>query len=247
MRKLLGIAALVGAMWAGQASAAFDYDNAIRFRVEGVFTSGADYQVGGGADLTGTSLFADIFYDPNNPGSTIVTDLYHSTASGTGSANPIRSVLNYQVGSSYVGYYPGFSDASEGEAIMDNALLFGDVDSLTFRIRDTLDDADFKSLSNIEINISGVDLFGRAYLTDPLDLDLSGTNSSGSAYIGFIDKATGQTVTWSEGAFQVTRLWTLSGSTPGIPEPATWAMLIVGFGMVGSMSRRTLRVGIPTR
>lgn len=34
----------------------------------------------------------------------------------------------------------------------------------------------------------------------------------------------------------------VAGTTPGIPEPATWAMLIAGFGMVGFAARRRPRL-----
>lgn len=32
--------------------------------------------------------------------------------------------------------------------------------------------------------------------------------------------------------------------TPGVPEPATWAMLVVGFGLIGGAARRRTRVGV---
>ncbi|QMW24588.1 PEP-CTERM sorting domain-containing protein [Sandaracinobacteroides saxicola] len=35
---------------------------------------------------------------------------------------------------------------------------------------------------------------------------------------------------------------TFGSATPGIPEPATWAMMIIGFGMVGSALRRRTAV-----
>jgi len=38
-------------------------------------------------------------------------------------------------------------------------------------------------------------------------------------------------------------IWDFAASSAGIPEPASWAMLIAGFGLVGSALRRrnTLR------
>lgn len=36
---------------------------------------------------------------------------------------------------------------------------------------------------------------------------------------------------------------TVIDGAPGVPEPATWAMLIVGFGLVGASARRRSRIG----
>jgi hypothetical protein len=44
---------------------------------------------------------------------------------------------------------------------------------------------------------------------------------------------------WSEASGD----WTISKVTMSVPEPATWAMLILGFGFVGSALRRQRRAG----
>ncbi|TNE38614.1 MAG: choice-of-anchor A family protein [Sphingomonadales bacterium] len=36
------------------------------------------------------------------------------------------------------------------------------------------------------------------------------------------------------------------GPIPGVPEPATWAMMIAGFGLIGAMARRKQRSSMPT-
>jgi hypothetical protein len=72
--------------------------------------------------------------------------------------------------------------------------------------------------------------------------------ASGSVhFLGFIDKANPfSSVVFSgagaAGDFLAFDLMTIGDSkqviTPGIPEPATWAMLITGFGLVGFAARR---------
>jgi hypothetical protein len=42
--------------------------------------------------------------------------------------------------------------------------------------------------------------------------------------------------------FDVTFIQVLPGSIGGVPEPASWAMLIAGFGLVGAMQRRRATV-----
>jgi subtilisin-like proprotein convertase family protein len=67
---------------------------------------------------------------------------------------------------------------------------------------------------------------------DPLST-FDGTNSGGSWTLRISDLAAGDT--GSIGS------WTLSLSSLGIPEPATWAMMIVGFGGVGGVLRNVRR------
>jgi hypothetical protein len=41
------------------------------------------------------------------------------------------------------------------------------------------------------------------------------------------------------GQMEAAMRWTITNATPAIPEPATWAMLIIGFGFVGAALRRS--------
>ena len=71
----------------------------------------------------------------------------------------------------------------------------------------------------------------------------NGVTSFDLASIGFTDQVRGvrlvglDTLGGSPG-FDVTFVQALPGSFQGVPEPATWAMMIAGFGMAGAMVRR---------
>lgn len=98
-------------------------------------------------------------------------------------------------------------------------------------------------------DISGLFAAGSVTLTAT---DASGsvtqtiTNATTSSFLGFV--STGPLTSVTISAVQpATPLWptvnnlTLAGAatpTPGVPEPATWAMMIVGFGLVGAAMRR---------
>jgi hypothetical protein len=66
--------------------------------------------------------------------------------------------------------------------------------------------------------------------------------ASGSSFFGYTGVAFDQVViTGGSGryfGFDNVAFGDAASTTPGIPEPATWAMLIAGFGLVGSAARR---------
>lgn len=73
------------------------------------------------------------------------------------------------------------------------------------------------------------------------------TGATTSSFLGFVSTGPLTSVTVSAVQPATTFLWptvnnlTLAGAatpTPGVPEPATWAMMIVGFGLVGAAMRR---------
>jgi hypothetical protein len=66
-----------------------------------------------------------------------------------------------------------------------------------------------------------------------LDSDVLAANASGYTVAAHVGYCTDNPCT----AFVSTGFVT-NGGTPGIPEPATWAMMILGFGGVGALMRR---------
>jgi hypothetical protein len=70
------------------------------------------------------------------------------------------------------------------------------------------------------------------------------TDTSGTFYYFDEDAFTTNGVyTNTEVGFNLATL-TVSGFAEAVPEPATWALMISGFGMVGAASRRRLRTQI---
>ena len=63
--------------------------------------------------------------------------------------------------------------------------------------------------------------------------NFDGASSTGSWTLRFEDAGPGDTGNLGS--------WTLSLSSPAIPEPATWAMMILGFGGVGATMRAIRR------
>ncbi len=78
--------------------------------------------------------------------------------------------------------------------------------------------------------------------------DLTGTQLAAGAFNG--DQSVGRRMTYDFGGQRVTSVEFTSGSnsfefdniaTSAVPEPATWAMMIMGFGLAGSAMRQSRR------
>ena len=143
------------------------------------------------------------------------------------------SAFSFQVGGS------GGSSASIGSGVL-SANLTGSTASpgtLTFTFAAPIFSfgADFSSLNNNSartyVNVGGTTF-------DPLPLD--------PAFLGFVSDISFTTVTFLNplGGIQNDRLsldnltFASSTVTAAVPEPATWAMMIAGFGLVGGAMRR---------
>ena len=90
------------------------------------------------------------------------------------------------------------------------------------------------------LGTSGVGGAGQnAYL-----LQLGQTVAAGSYIVGFLDQtgATSLGATANSGAILIT-----TPPPPGVPEPATWAMMLAGFGATGFALRRSRRKALLTQ
>lgn len=74
-------------------------------------------------------------------------------------------------------------------------------------------------------------------LEAPYDFTNPGGVLTPSFGIGVYDNDAGVDLFYSEGFFTVSRAYTVQ-STGAVPEPATWALMILGFGSAGAVLRR---------
>jgi subtilisin-like proprotein convertase family protein len=83
------------------------------------------------------------------------------------------------------------------------------------------------------IPVSAINTAGGAFRPFGLLSAFDGATSTGQWTLRFEDASSGDIGNLGS--------WTLSLSSPGIPEPATWAMMILGFGGVGATMRSVRR------
>lgn len=189
-----------------------------------------------GANLAGLP-FSAIFTIAAKGGTTAVDTSALSFLYGAGAASPVSAALTigtgtYNFGGSWSGtaratngvtpsgvngtdslYYAAEdTDVSTMPPPPASSLLYVSIDSL----RDLLDSADYNSYSTISLNGSD--------------------NAQGLAQIAHYDPATGS---YGPMTYANLSLSTISAkATAAVPEPATWMMMILGFGMAGAALRR---------
>lgn len=116
------------------------------------------------------------------------------------------------------------------------------------------------SLTNLSVTAFGFD-YGSYYTDNPgdiLDITVNGLNSyevvlpttaSTTSFIGFTSTASINSITISNtsdptrSAVDLTDFTTGSAAVSGVPEPSTWAMMLLGFGALGVLAYRKARGG----
>ena len=94
------------------------------------------------------------------------------------------------------------------------------------------------------IDFSGPGFTTIGYANPPFSL-----NGTGRGFFGFISSSAFTTVTFTQNAaggvvdpFGIDNIRTNSTFNTGVPEPATWAMMMLGFGAMGAALRRSRKV-----
>ena len=95
----------------------------------------------------------------------------------------------------------------------------------------TFHDLSFSSLKATQISIFGSN--GGFYSNDDVKNGLDGFNVTATGGTFF----TSLTITSQDGFSQL-KHFEISGLAPAVPEPSTWAMMILGFAGVGFMAYR---------
>jgi hypothetical protein len=120
--------------------------------------------------------------------------------------------------------------------ITDNEVRFDTFGNLSLgQIVYTIDGLDFDdnpATANIIEAFFSRQIFRQATGFPPIDAGNVAISPSGQLRVSFAN-----TVTGADGFASVT----LGAATPGVPEPATWAMMIGGFGLAGTASRHRTR------
>ena len=146
-----------------------------------------------------------------------------------------------------------FAAMGDTVAIALNNLEFHATDPLLAFSRVEFDLTNTANLGNaIEVSLTGLDQFGAAF-NQTFTTHLSGQNqpvgtnwivgtATNGEVITSVSFVTPQGTGFSD--FRQLRV-DLAAVTPPIPEPGTWAMMLMGFGAVGFAMRRRLRTSLP--
>jgi hypothetical protein len=188
--------------------------------------------------FTASAQAVDLFQVEANPGG---TKLFMDSAKDSSSSNG-TVVSNDDVTISVFGnanFASGFSTIKPSGDINLLTLIFTPTDpnafnSFSFRGQD--EEADQV------INVIIQDNQGNAPQTITFTEDKANQDFDRQGIIAALD---GETIKWVElsnsGGFKEAKQFefNLVGQTGGVPEPATWLMMIAGFGLVGGMMRMT--------
>jgi len=163
-----------------------------------------------GADYGSTTGLAVTYDASENVGS--VTSLRYTTGAGSTEQGAFAlapgSELSLITFTPAAGYEVSFSSFSWGN---------GTATFVNYVLE--LVDADSNVLFHLEPNTEGSHVANTAYFSGPLTFRF-GNGGSGAAVVDNL-------------ALDLRQV-----SGPGVPEPATWAMMILGFGAAGTMARR---------
>ena len=203
---------------------------------QGVVTSALDTtgEFGPGANLIGQAFTALVTYDDAKLGATYTGGSYYDDYRGDGSANPVTAIIMLN------GYTRTFGATSGYDNRVDRTLQPGCTLDCT--------DADFQqhaedrytighlaTLNYINLGgfssdgtISGLAHTAPSFTNPPVDL---------YAYVSIHEQDIFTLDSRHSSAVNV-RIDSVSG---GVPEPATWAMMLTGFGGMGALLRRRRR------
>jgi hypothetical protein len=233
VKKLLLSAALVaGSMF----SAAAVNAQTATITVTGNILNGYDKAGAFGSpnsNLTGLP-FSAIFTVQPKAGDTVINTPSLSYLFGTGGASPVTAALSIGTGTYY------FGGKLSGSALASNGASPGTigVDGLYYSSEDT-DVSTLPPASTLfYVSIQSVrDLLSKADFSSYSTINLTpADNAQGLAQVANYNQLTG---TYNDVSYANLSLTSISAklSAP-VPEPATWAMMIVGFGLAGVALRR---------
>lgn len=239
VKKMLGAAMLL----AGASLSAVSADaQTATITVTGNVTNGFDAtgKFGAvGASLAGLP-FSAIFTVEPKAGNTVINTATLSYLFGTGVTSPVTAALTIGTGTQF------YAGKLHGSARANNGVSGGTIngtDGLYYSSEDTdvttLPPPPASTLFYVSVDTLR-DLLSQAnYSSYPTINLLPSDNGVGFAQVANRDPVTGQ---YGATTYANLALSTISATVaPPVPEPATWAMMVLGFGVAGAAMRRRVR------
>lgn len=170
---------------------------------------------------TGETLFTD--FDAGLPAGSIGTGaLFNGSVSGVSAAPAIGPGV--RDGSQYLTLTAGTAESFSFKSTREVSVYIGSLDSYN-SVTLTGPDGFSQTLSGSEL---------AAYIPTTAGGDQEGSGNNGRFVINSNHSITGLTLASSGNSLEVSNIAT----TPGVPEPASWAMMFVGLGLIGVMTRQ---------
>jgi len=193
-----------------------------------VLSGSGDASLFGVTSLAGYGFTATYVYDDSLGTRQTLADSDTAYGGATfGTANPLISATLTINGQSVDFLSPVFGEASVASAPGSAAFLTDGVDFAGF----------VAHYRNFDFNVTGA-------LPSSLDVPFSGAVTGGSHFFYqdyFSGPFGGSAIASAVGSLEATHLTIAAVGAGGVPEPASWALLICGFGLAGAALRRSRR------
>ncbi|WP_296599180.1 PEPxxWA-CTERM sorting domain-containing protein [Phenylobacterium sp.] len=222
-------AALVASLALGGQASATVYN----LTYSGVVTSALDStgEFGLGASLVGMAFTAQVIYDDAKAGASYVGGAYYDNYSGYGAANPVTATILLNGVTRTFGATEGYDDRLD-RTLQPGCTLNCTDASFQQHAEDRFTKDGFYTLNYINLGgmssdggLSGIAHTAPVFTNPPVDL---------YAYVNLFTQDT-TTLAATHSAAVSVRIDSVTG---GVPEPQTWALMLLGFGGAGSVLRR---------
>ncbi len=223
--------------------------------VEGTVSYGSDdyNTLGLGTDLAGLPVSMVFTFDDQTPGA----DLDNTQASGQylrgygpdrgtgydfspGSAVVTIGGVDRSIGGDYDSGYSTTYYSGSDPLFQDSVQTYAGDEKYTYDSDQIVVE---RTLGYAQGGVGGLDILSSASLYQSLDLqpgsDLSPWGSLQFESYDYVNSAYTESIFGSLNSYDLTfKVATLDGPLGAVPEPATWALMILGFGLVGGAMRR---------
>lgn len=187
-----------------------------------------------------------------NPGELLVTDFDSPLTTAPGFA--LSGTGSFLTGTSGDGAAPAFSPVTDDPtrylSVLGGAFEILSTPALreiSFYIGslDTYNTISFTGPGGFSQSFSGTQLNAATLAFDQANGNQSAPTTNGRYTFVFSQAVTGVRLDSAQNSFEISNIGAIAGFGPaGVPEPASWALMILGFGGVGSLLRRRRTVAV---